>query len=161
MNGRYPNSTLYQELKTAGGSATMIGDFSSADGEFFIAPVAPEIFDIESIVLEMTLAASVDDTKFGDITALTNGVVVKAFEDGVEKVDWTPVTWKSNNDFEKKFQLTNDLSDKTMFGEWLFRTPVRLDGGKTENITVSFDEDLTGVATFFRMIATGNIVKHS
>lgn len=160
MEGRQPRSILYKQFKTTTDVSNMVGNFASGDGSFLIAPSDTEIYDVESIILEMTLAASVDVTKFGDITALSTGVTVKVLENTAEIMSFTPVTWKTNNDFEKKFQLTNQLSDKSMFGEWLLRTPIRLDGSKKEQLQVLFTENLTSVAVFFEMIATGNIVKY-
>jgi len=76
-------------------------DLSSAVGTlsspatYIYRPRADNVEHIYRIILSMTHAAAADDSKFGGIAALTNGVVLRAYINGQYG---TFTNWKANSD---------------------------------------------------------------
>lgn len=93
---------LSRFLDTVGngtGTTSAIGDYSTPTS-FFITPPTGEIYVLERFLVQIrdALALSADD--YGNLTALTNGIVVKVTDasgDVVELTDGMPI--KSNADW--------------------------------------------------------------
>lgn len=69
----------------------------AAPKSYKIAPLVTEIFHITSLQLAMTHGTAGDNGLFGNLTALTNSVVLRKY-DGLTTTFETIAVWKSNGD---------------------------------------------------------------
>jgi len=145
-------------------SSSLIGDWATtpANGIFTVAPVAvgdkEMTLQIFSIQIEMRLPATIDPVKLGSLADITNGIVFEV-ERGGSPVHVMSDPIKNNEDFELYFQKNNTLSDKTFIGPSLvyinYGFSAMLRSSSSDKITITSDEDLTGVANVLRFCAYG------
>jgi hypothetical protein len=128
-------------------------------------PIAGAKWDITRIIMSMTHAAAADDGKFGGISALTSGIVIRK-SDGIHH---TIFNAKTNGDLrERMFDVT--FSDKAPAGQYGTSgrrsfsgqdkngVVIRLDGDLNEKLEVLIQDDLEGL-TSFRIVAQGHVVE--
>lgn len=112
-----------------------------------------QVWHIERIILSMTHVSAAADSNFGDISALTNGVVIRAYINGQFG---TFTNWKNNRDIRLDM-YDMEYTDKA--GPSLFGThgrgsfnrigvTVRLDGNKGDYLEALVQDDLTGLSSF-------------
>lgn len=116
---------------------------------------------IHRIMISMIHATSADDSTFGNITALTNGVVFRAQVNGVTG---TFTNWKSNRDFILDF-FDVVYTDKAGAGSFGTRgrgsfseidIAIKLDGSTGDFLEVLIQDDLTAL-TSFRIKTQGHV----
>lgn len=119
-----------------------------------LKPEAGVIWYIHRILLSMTHPTAATDDKFGDQTALSNGVVLRSNIDGQFR---SFTNWKRNGDIMLDMFDVN-YSDKA--GASLFGTSgrgsfsrvgmlVKLDGDVGDFMDILIQDDLTGLSSFF------------
>ena len=82
-----------------------------------IFPPPEEVWHIERIILSILDATAMDDSKFGGITALTNGVVVR---ENLSTGYHTLTDWKTNSDMIEDYYDLN-YSTKVSSGQFGLR----------------------------------------
>lgn len=149
---------LRRYLKESGGSVEMAVDGSSTAVNFELAPGATEVFRVESIAFVVKLASAADFDKFGDLTALGNGLLVQTIDsDDSEIVDLL-----GGQAIKENFDLLSvgSLALKSGAGSDGLQAvitpavPIRLDGAASELLRVTVQDNLTGL-TRFRAFVNG------
>lgn len=125
-----------------------------------IKPPVDEVWHITRILILITDQSVMDDSKFGGITALTNGVVLRQNNNGTIS---TITKWKANSDMtEDMFDVV--YSDKAPAGFYGLRgrftftkagSIVRLDGNLNQSLQITIQDDMTDL-NIFRIKAQGH-----
>lgn len=133
-----------------------------APKQFYIAPPPGAIWQITRIIITMTDATAMDDGTFGGRTALTNGLLLRAKNDGVYS---NSTLWKTNGD------IANDMYDFTYIskppagtgygarGRWTFtnmQAVVELNGDTSDRLEFLVQDALTDLITL-RVRAQGRL----
>lgn len=121
---------------------------------YSVGPVAGEVWHIMRLIFEMTHGTAGDFGLFGNVTSLTNGVILRAKNSG----QWGTLTnWKNNGD------IASDLFDVSFNtrsggggaygtgGRGTFYDTgavVRLDGDEGDIIELIVQDDITGLDNF-------------
>lgn len=119
-----------------------------------IMPAPGEIWYINRIIITMTHTVEATDDKFGGITALTNGIVLRANVNG-QFGSFT--NWKTNGDiigdmYDVRY---SDKAGPSLFGTSArgsfsrIGVSVRLDGNVGDFLDVLVQDDITGQSSFF------------
>ncbi len=152
----YTTSAIIEKVEV---NMNIVGSLASPE-VFYVQPPSDEVWHITRVLISMTSSTAMDDSKFGGITALTNGVVLE--ED--KTVDLTITNWKSNSDIKADMFDVN-YSDKApagsngLTGRFTFKKSgavVKLDGSLGDKLEVYIQDDLTGLDSF-EMKAQGHI----
>ena len=118
-------------------------------------PAPTEKVDIMRLLFSITDATEPDDSKFGGIAALTNGVHIRR---NIDNTTYQTLTvWKTNKDM--KLDMYNvDYAQKAGGGNWgvngrwsIFDgtgSVVNVDSNNNETIECIIQDDLTGLITF-------------
>lgn len=125
-----------------------------------MGPPSDKIWHIDRVLVSITDNAAMDDSLFGGIAALTNGVVLRD-----NKVIHDTITnWKSNQHMiEDMYDVT--YADKAPADSYGLRArfsfhkcsvAIRLDGSLGETMQILIQDDLTALTTF-KMKAQGHI----
>jgi len=140
----------------------VIGSLASPQS-FKIEPLSTEVMHITRILIEMTHGTAGDNGLFGDLTTLTNGVVLRRY-DGTTGTTGIFTVWKNNSD------IVTDMYDVTYSarsgGGGAYGTNARgtfkeagaivyLDGSKGDYLEVLIQDDLSGLGSF-RIKAQGH-----
>lgn len=123
---------------------------------FKIAPQSNERWQITRIMITMLAAGAtaMDDGKFGNLTALTNGVAIRL---NIGGQDQTITHWQSNGDLKDDMYdvLYSDKPPAGAFhglsGRWTFTKAefvADLDGANGDYLEVLIQDDLSGLADF-------------
>lgn len=122
---------------------------------FRVTVPANESWHTQTIILSMLMATAGDDTNFGDIPALTNGVVLRAY-DGLTDTYRTFENWKNNG--EIAFNMITQYNDKAGGGQFGFngqglileRTGAvpQIRGTEGDYIELLTQDDLSSLAGF-------------
>lgn len=134
--------------------------------EYAIWPEPGLVFHITRIIFSMTHTTAGDLGLFGNLTKLTNGVLVRARLDGIY---YTFTNWKTNSDiksdmFDVEFDTrssgggTYGTSGRGTFAK--LGTVVRLDGDTDDRLEIYIQDDLTTGAPdllTFTMKAQGHL----
>ena len=127
---------------------------------YSIAPPSDEVWHINRVMISMIDDAAMDDTKFGSLAALTNGVLLL----DNKTVNDTVTMWQTNS------HLAEDMYDtiyptKVPAGVYSLRgrfsfdkndVVIRLDGSVGDTLDIWIQDDLTALSTF-TMKAQGHI----
>lgn len=145
-------------------SKEMNVDGSSTTRPFHIQPNAGVKWDIVRVLFFVQGTGAMDSAKFGDQTALTNGIVLRK-KDGEYK---NVFNVKSNGDFANRaYDIAYD--DKAPAGKTAVRirrtfggpskngVVIRLDGDSSEELQLLVRDDMTGVDAFYAIVQ-GHIV---
>jgi hypothetical protein len=73
-----------------------VGDYLTTAQEFFIRPPVDEIWEISRMIIIIQAATTIAPDKYGDLTALINGIKKKVSRDSIEIADFTPLAIKDN-----------------------------------------------------------------
>ena len=127
---------------------------------YVIAPPSDEVWHITRVLISITDQTAMDDSLFGGIGALTNGVILEE-----EKTpNYTITGWKTNADMKSDMYDVN-YSTKApagffgLTGRFTFEKAgaiVRLDGALGDKLEVYIQDDLTNLDTF-EMKAQGHL----
>lgn len=138
-------------------TVTMNVDGSSTRQIFNIVPIAGQIWDIISIIFLMEDTDTMDTAKFGGITALTNGIVLRKKYDANHYKNIFAI--HSNGEFELCNGVTNYqakapsgvygfTSKHTFGGQSNYGAVIRIDGTKGDELQIVIQDNLTGLSTF-------------
>jgi len=128
-------------------SENMAVDGSVTPISFRIQPPAERIWNIERIIIGMKTEGEPDDSTFGDIASLTNGVIVREVINGSIR---TLAQWRDNSDiaqdmFDVTFTSASRLGQYGVRGRWTFTKfshEVILNGNNGDYIEVIIQDDL-------------------
>lgn len=121
---------------------------------YIVRPHSSVIWHLTRLNFTITHGSAGDDSKFGSIDKLTNGIVIRSRQNGVFK---TLTNWKSNQSMiEDMYDVTyTDKAGPGLFGtrgRWSFKqrtqTVTRLDGALNDELEVLVQDDLDGVTDF-------------
>ncbi len=141
-------STAY--LVDGDDSVEMGVDGSSTAKEFTFTPADPDIYRIGRISLVMSLAALPSAVKFGNLSALTNGLLLQIVDaDDNEIVDLLggqPL--KSNLDLMTLFEVELISWDSVyaLRAQWKLAQPIRLEGGLGEYLLCTVQDNLSSIS---------------
>lgn len=126
-----------------------------APQSFRVTVPIDESWHVETIILNMVMSTDGDDTKFGDLDRLTNGVVIRSY-DGVTDSYYTFTNWKDNS--EIAFNMETQYNPKTGGGKFGFngigqilgRTGAvpELRGQEGDYLELLVQDDLSGLFNF-------------
>ena len=146
------SSFMFQD-GTSNPNAAVNGSIVSVDMIF--RPPSNEAWIMDELSVQiLTNSIQIDDVKFGDITALDNGISAKIINDIETILDYTELeNIKSNNDLAALgFETTRseyDTKPKGLTGIVNFagrhQSGVLLDGAKNERFVVTINDNLTGL----------------
>ena len=121
---------------------------------FILEPPANEVWHITRLIFSMTHSAAADLSKFGSITALTNGVVIR---DNINSAIQNIANWKTNNDIKQEMydvEFTDRAGGGSPYGTsgrftlGKLGVALKLDGATSDKIEVLIQDDLTTLGTF-------------
>ena len=143
-------------------------DLAQANGSvtpvvYCMAPPPDAQYDIYSLTISMVDGSAMDDSKFGGIAALTNGLVGRRTDGTIKQLFLI-----SNNagfreyGFNIEYPLKPPAGKYAVAGEKLFPTKngtvLRLNGKTLDTIDVTIQDDLTGLEKF-SIVAHGHEVE--
>ena len=135
-------------------------------GTYIIKPIAGQKWDITRVIIVIESTSSMDFSKFGSLTALTNGCVLRK-KDGDRQNFFN---FKTNGEFINR-SFDHIFQSKTGGGGFGFTSRhtwggqgkqgivIRLDGTKDEELQVLIQDDLSLGLTSIFMIAQGHQVQ--
>ncbi len=131
---------------------------------FEIDPPSATVWQVTKIMFAITDNIAPDDGKFGGMTALTNGVALRATTAAGKTVVFA--NWKTNGDmkldmFDVPYTDKAPAGNHGLNGEWTFTDAeviAELDGAASpvQKLEVLIQDDLTDILTF-RMRAQGRV----
>lgn len=146
----FPDGSIVNE-----GIANMNVDGSVTPVVFILTPQEDQVLHLLRMLVAMEHSTVADDSLFGNIPALTNGVVVRVSHDNGTSFN-TIATWHKNKDIkEDTFDVT--YSDKAgggnfgTSGRWTWKNVgnvIRLDEEEDEIFQVVIQDDLTSLVDF-------------
>jgi len=119
----------------------------------FIQPPPEEVWHITRIILSILDGTAMDDSKFGWIASLTNGVVIRENNsDGYH----TLTDWKNNSDMIEDYYDLNYSTKASsgqfwLRGRWTFTNAgaiIKLDGAQGDKLELLIQDDLTDLIHF-------------
>ena len=135
-----------------GGSVSATGDYSGATTSFTIAPPGDDVWLIYRLLVHIQDSGTFDAEKYGNGITLTNGIEVKIYRDGVERLDLTdgvPVLDNSHwarlcYDFKV---LSEGNGDEVGGVRWTFSEPLGLDGSENDELRIELNDNFTGLTS--------------
>jgi hypothetical protein len=128
-------------------------DYSVTPASFEIKPSATQIFYLSRLIAFIKDGGTFDSGSYGNGITLTNGLVIKVYRDGVERINLTnsqPI--KTNTDWSKfcyDTLLSNyGAGDETLSVRWTFSksgTFLKLDGSENDKICVELNDNFAGL----------------
>jgi hypothetical protein len=108
---------------------------------------------IKRIIIGMVHGAAADDSKFGSLTALTNGVIFRAYISGVY---YNFTYWRSNYDIilDMYNVIYTDKAGPGVYGTKALGSfsdidvAIRLDSAAGDKLEILVQDDLTGLDSF-------------
>lgn len=131
-------------------------DGSSTAQTYNIVPNVSQVWDVVSMIFAIEDEVIMDTAKFGGITALTNGVIVRKKQNG----NYNNIfTIKTNGEFELCNGVVNYqakapsgvygiISKHTFGGQENFGVVIRLDGSKGEELQIIIQDNLSALSSF-------------
>lgn len=158
----YPYTTA---ATIAESSINMNVDGSVTPVVFSLEPNSNSKWDITRIIISMTHTSAADDSKFGNLTTLTRGIVIRK-KDGIYH---TIFNAKNNGDIRlRAYDIAySDKAGAGLYGTSFRRSfagqekngvTIRLDGSKNESFQLIVQDNLTGLSSF-RAVIQGHIVE--
>ena len=167
------HTPLFRYLDTVGdgtGTKDAIGNYSGAEEEFFIAPPAGTVYQINRLIVEVRDGNGMRAEHYGTLgAALTNGIEVQT-RTGVSTTvidlsDGLPITTNAEWGglcFDAEVKAWG-AGDDFLLVRWTFASSggnIRLDGDSGERLAVILNDDLTGLGSHTFM-AQGYIVSET
>lgn len=146
--------SIFKYLELPNGSNNINVDASAAVQKASIAPEPGQIFVIHRMIVSIGDTAGMLADEYGNLgSALTNGINLKRYQDGVEKQDYMDgVPIKTNSSWGA---LCYDVDLKTwgagpelLVVRWTFSksgSPITLRGGKLDSLSIEVNDDLSGL----------------
>lgn len=164
------NAPIDKPLTTAcgcvAGKWNMIVDGSTTTRIFSIKPPPGIKWDITRVLFAMTATAVMDDSKFGSLTALTNGIVLRKTDSTKHNIF---VASDNGGLAERMYDLTYPAKQpagvyalrgrRTFGGQDKNGVVIRLDGDANDELQLLIQDDLSGgTLTKFALVAQGHEV---
>ncbi|MCK5021221.1 MAG: hypothetical protein KAS32_29695 [Candidatus Peribacteraceae bacterium] len=121
---------------------------------YIVKPPSDEVWKIARILITIGDDDAMDDGKFGGITALTNGVVVRESNGDTNRL----TVWKTNGDmaedmYDVAYSDANlgPAGENGLRGRWTFKKSdiaIELDGSLPGHLEILIQDDITGLSTF-------------
>lgn len=135
-------------FETIGATTNFIGDFSVTPQDAFLTAPPGQILTISVLNIAVTDAGSFLPTEYGNISALTNGILTVAQFDGV---DVTNPAQTINSNVElfgvdsnaQIIEYGNNL--RTLVARFNFLNPVVLNGDTQDKFILRLRDDFTGL----------------
>jgi hypothetical protein len=149
----YEHPINAEVVKVIHDMSSLIGSMASPQ-EFIASPEGDSICHVQRIVFSLVHGTAGDMALFGNLGALTNGVVIRAKQNGQYR---TLANWKTNSDVkDDMFDVVFDTrasggGSYGTSGRWTlerFGVDLRLDGSTSDAIEVYVQDDLTGLEGF-------------
>ena len=113
-------------------------------------PSGVSVWHIDRVMISMRCSAAPDDSKFGNLTALTNGMVMRYRR---SDRDMILANWKSNDDMiDSMYDVTYSTKagggDHGVRGRWTFtrfKTAIRLDAALSDKLQILVQDDITSL----------------
>lgn len=164
------NAPLDKALTTAcvcvAGKWDMVVDGSTTTKTYSVKPPSGVKWDITRIMIGMTASATMDDSKFGSLTALTNGIVLRRSDSSNHNIFVA-----SDNGGLAERMYDAEYPDKVPAGVYAFRARrtfagqdkngvvIRLDGDNGDELQLLIQDNLSGgTLTKFAVVAQGHEV---
>lgn len=152
--------TLSKYLRSSTNKINANGDYSSAQGSFFLTAPAKTTYKIDHLTITIEDVTPMTTALYGGVVALSNGVQLRVVRAGgaVEKInDEEVITTNSDlagvcDDFKL---ITFSLGNEILKGKITFSSPIVLSPG--DKIEALFDDNLQGLVTH-KFFVTGEIV---
>ena len=153
---------IFQFLSTNGdgtGTVNANGDYSSTEGEFYIAPPSGYHYNITRMLVFVEDSANFSSDEYGNLnTALTNGVRVVVKEHGTEILDLTAGdSIKTNAQWSQYCYDAQSISfgsgNDFLAVRWTFAksgSPVYV--SPNQRLSVLLNDNLTGLVTHTFMV---------
>lgn len=131
---------------------------------YTIIPSSTQVWHVERLMIEMVHSSAGDLSLFGNLTALTNGVVVRRY-DGTTATYSTYTVWQSNEDIYLDTGSIQFLTRSGGGGSYAtvafgafsdIGVTVKLDGSKGDYLQLLVQDNLTAM-TSFRAKAQGHL----
>lgn len=152
---------LFMRLDTNGdgtGTQDMAVDASLSPIKYFIKPPAGEVWRVARWMLYVQDTKGFDVGLWGNGVVLTNGIVPKIKQNGVER-NMTPMAIKSSGNIaEMAYDMTLHTfgsADDILVARWTFTKAgqyLRLDGDLGDELQVIINDDLTGLSSQYVQI---------
>ena len=133
---------------------------------FKLIPDGTQLWHVISVTISMVHSSAADDSKFGDIAALTNGIVFRGYN-GTANRYRTLTNWKTNGDIKLDFGEVT-YSDKAGGGAHgtqgivsiKFRAGAvpSIDGNKGDFLEILIQDDITGLSSI-KIKSQGHIIR--
>lgn len=148
---------LERYLRDSDDSVELAIDGSSAAVNFDLAADSDEVLRITRVTFLMVLASAPEFDQFGDLAALTDGLLLQIRNSAglvVDLLDEVPI--KSNNDFAALGNLAFGTLENSWVvqADWIPPVPIRLEGSDGELLRVTVQDDLTDL-TRLRVMCHG------
>jgi hypothetical protein len=145
-------------------NAALIAGSLAAPISYKIIPDTDQVWHVKSISVGLVHSTTADDSLFGDIAALSNGVVFRAYNATAGQYR-TFTNWKANGDVGFDFGLV-EYTDKAGGGKFGTKSTAsikdragatpRIDGAAGDFLEVLIQDNLTGL-TSVRFKAQGHL----
>jgi hypothetical protein len=162
--------TPFNHVYTGGDTMVRSSDDLQVDGSvtsqiFTIKPLPGQVGDFTRVILVIESGSAMDYTKFGSITALLNGCVLRVKR---ENGDYRNIfNWKTNGEFiEHSFDSLFEnksggggfgfVGRSTFAGQSKRGVAIRLDGDLGEELQVIVQDNLTIGLTKLKMVGQGH-----
>lgn len=149
----YAHPVNAEVVKIVHDMSSLIGSIASPQ-EYIAAPEGNSICHVQRIVFSLVHGTAGDMALFGNLAALTNGVLIRAKQNGQYR---TIANWKINSDVkDDMFDVVFDTRSSGggsygTSGRWTlerFGAELRLDGSTGDAIEVYVQDDLTNLESF-------------
>lgn len=134
-----------------GASIEMAVNGSVTPIQFDLVPGSAEIWRVARLVLQIVAPTAASPELFGSLAALTNGLLIEVRNAGGVLIDLTagaPI--KANLDLALGWSTS--IADTIVGAEWLFASPLRIEGGLGEFLRLTVQDNLSTL-TRMRLLA--------
>ncbi len=162
LGNDYTTDAVVTEVNS---NMAVVGTLGSPQS-FEVTASSGAVWQLTRLLISMTSTTAMDDAKFGGISAITNGVSIRATTSAGRTV--TFANWKQNYDLKLDMHDV-EYSDKApagsngLNGRWTFtksEVVAELDGNAipAQKMEILVQDDLTGLTTF-KIRAQGRVFK--
>ena len=155
----FPYLSRIATLNNAGVTSEIIGNYSAGNGPvwFGIGPPAGESWDIARVLVYLEDAGTFNTSGYGALSALSVGIKMGVFRDGVEQIDLLDGFAVKQNTHWKRlcYDITlNDFGSGQTNGilgaRWTFLNsdvPIILTGNQSDTIRITVNDNFTGLVS--------------
>lgn len=136
---------------TGGASVEMNVNGSVTPATFDLTPGSDKVWRVSRLSLLLIATAAPTWPLFGNLAALTNGILLEVRNAAGQITDLTAgQPWKTNRDMAISWWA--GIEDTVVAAEWRFAVPLRIEGGLGEFLRMSVRDDLSAL-TRLRVLA--------